>query len=102
MYKRQGRAYDVTADSAGNLTKTYSVGESARPLDAEGRAWLERLLPKMIRESGVGAESRVARFLRQGGPNAVLAEIGLIHSDGSKRTYVEQLFGCLLYTSRCV
>ena len=88
-----GRAYDVTADSAGNLTKTYSVGESARPLDAEGRAWLERLLPKIIRESGVGAESRVARFLRQGGPNAVLAEIGLIHSDGSKRTYVEQLFG---------
>ena len=87
-----GRAYDVKADSAGNLTKTYSVGWSAKPLDAEGRAWLERLLPQMIRDSGFGADRRVARILRQGGPQAVITEIGLIHSDGSKRNYIEQLF----------
>lgn len=87
-----GRAYDVKADSAGNLTKTYSVGSSVKPLDAEGREWLERLLPQMIRESGIGAEPRVARILRQGGPQAVITEIGSIHSDGSKRIYLEQLF----------
>jgi beta-lactamase regulating signal transducer with metallopeptidase domain len=87
-----GRVYDVKADSAGNLTKTYSVGSSVKPLDAEGQAWLGRLLPQMIRDSGVGAGPRVARFLRQGGPQAVISEIGLIHSDGSKRTYLEQLF----------
>ena len=87
-----GRAYDVKADSAGNLTKTYSVGWSTKPLDAEGQAWLERLLPQMIRESAIGAGPRVARILRQGGPQAVITEIGLIHSDGSKRIYVEQLF----------
>ncbi len=85
-------AYDVKADSAGNLTKTYYIGESAKPLDDEGRAWLQRLMPQLIRDSGVGVVQRVARFLRQGGPNAVEAEIGLIHSDGSKRNYVEQLF----------
>ncbi len=49
-------------------------------------------MPQMIRESGVGAERRVARILRQGGPPAVITEIGLIHSDGSKRIYLEQLF----------
>jgi beta-lactamase regulating signal transducer with metallopeptidase domain len=87
-----GRAYDVKADSAGNLTKTYSVGWSTKPLDAEGRAWLERLLPQMIRDSGIGAGPRVMRILRQGGPQAVITEIGLIHSDGSKRIYLEQLF----------
>ncbi|MGO8816990.1 MAG: M56 family metallopeptidase [Terriglobia bacterium] len=87
-----GRAYDVKADSAGNLTKTYSVGRSAKPLDSDGRAWLESLLPQVIRETAIGAESRVARFLRQGGPQAVMTEIGLIHSDGSKRVYLEQLF----------
>jgi beta-lactamase regulating signal transducer with metallopeptidase domain len=87
-----GRAYDVKADSAGNLTKTYSVGMSVKPLDAEGQAWLERLLPQMIRDSGVGAGARVARILRQGGPQAAVNEIGLIHSDGSKRIYLEQLF----------
>ena len=87
-----GRVYDVKADSAGNLTKTYSVGSSVKPLDSEGRAWLGRLLPQMIRDSGVGAGPRVARIIRQGGPQAVINEIGLIHSDGSKRIYLEQLF----------
>jgi hypothetical protein len=87
-----GRAYDVKADSAGKLTKTYSVGWSAKPLDPEGRAWLERLLPQMIRDSAIGAGPRVIRILRQGGPQAVITEIGLIHSDGSKRIYLEQLF----------
>jgi hypothetical protein len=87
-----GRAYDVKADSAGNLTKTYLVSGSAKPLDSEGRSWLGRLLPQMIRESGIGAGPRVARILRQGGPQAVITEIGLIHSDGSKRIYLEQLF----------
>ena len=86
------RAYDVQADSAGNLTKIYSVGGTTKPLDDEGREWLARLLPEAIRESGVGADRRVARILRQGGPQAVMAEIGLIHSDGSKRIYLEQLF----------
>jgi beta-lactamase regulating signal transducer with metallopeptidase domain len=87
-----GRAYDVKADSTGNLTRTYSVGWSAKPLDSEGRKWLAHLLPQMIRDSGFGAGPRVARILRQGSPEAVINEIGLIHSDGSKRIYVEQLF----------
>ena len=86
------RVYEVKADSAGNLTKTYSVGGSTKPLDPEGRAWLERFLPQMIRDSAIGAGPRVTRILRQGGPQAVITEIGLIHSDGSKRIYLEQLF----------
>jgi beta-lactamase regulating signal transducer with metallopeptidase domain len=86
------RMYDVKADSSGNLTKTYSVGSSVKPLDSEGQEWLGRLLPQVIRETGIGAGPRVARMLRQGGPEAVIHEIGLIHSDGSKRIYLEQLF----------
>jgi beta-lactamase regulating signal transducer with metallopeptidase domain len=87
-----GRGYDVKADATGNLTKTYSVGRTSKPLDDEGRAWLGRLLPQVIRDTGIGAGPRVARILRQGGPPAVIAEIGLIHSDGSRRIYLEQLF----------
>ena len=87
-----GREYDVKADETGNLTKTYSVGRTSKPLDDEGHAWLGRLLPQVIRDTGIGAGTRVARILRQGGPPAVLAEIGLIHSDGSRRIYLEQLF----------
>jgi beta-lactamase regulating signal transducer with metallopeptidase domain len=86
------RVYDVKADAAGNLTRTYSVGWSTKPMEDEGRAWLARTLPQVIRDSGIGAGPRVARILRQGGPQAVLTEIGRIHSDGSKRVYLEQLF----------
>ncbi len=87
-----GREYDVNADARGNLTKTYSVGRTAKSLDDDGRAWLARLLPQMIRDTGIGAGPRVARILRQAGPPAVIAEIRLIHGDGSKRVYLEQLF----------
>lgn len=87
-----GRVYDVKADSAGNLTRTYSVGSSVKPLDSDGEAWLGHLLPQIIRDTGIGAGPRVARILRQGGAQAVVNEIGLIHSDGSKRIYLEQLF----------
>jgi hypothetical protein len=86
------RAYEVRADSAGNLTRSYSVGWSAKPLDDEGRAWLAHTLPQGIRESGIGAGPRVARILHQGGPQAILSEIGLIHSNRSKRIYIEQMF----------
>ncbi len=86
------RSYEVKADSAGNLTKTYSVGWTTKPLDDEARAWLGRVLPQGIRDSGIGAGPRVARILRQGGPQAVITEIGLIHSNGSKRVYLELLF----------
>jgi beta-lactamase regulating signal transducer with metallopeptidase domain len=86
------RVFDVTADSAGKLTKTYSVGWTTKPLDDEGRRWLGTALPQVIRETGIGAGPRVARILRQGGPEAVLTEIGLIHSSGSRRIYVEELF----------
>jgi beta-lactamase regulating signal transducer with metallopeptidase domain len=86
------RAYEVRADAAGNLTRSYSVGWSTRPMDDQARAWLADTLPQVIRDSGIAAGPRVARFLRQGGPQAVLTEIGRIHSDGSKRVYLEQLF----------
>ena len=70
-----GRGYDVKADATGNLTKTYSVGRTSKPLDDEGRAWLQRLLPQLIRDTGIGAGPRVARILRQGGPPLSLIHI---------------------------
>jgi len=87
-----GRSYDVKADSSGSLTKTYSVGWSTKPLDDQGREWLGRFLPQLIRDSGMGAGPRVARIMRQGGPQAVISEIAMIRSDGSRRVYIEQLF----------
>ncbi len=87
-----GRSYEVKADAAGNLTKTYSLGWSAKALDSDGRAWLARMLPEVIRNSAAGAPQRIARLLHQGGPQAVLSEVGVIRNDAAKRIYLEELF----------
>jgi hypothetical protein len=58
---------------------------------ADGADWLRTILPQVARESSVGAEARVARLLRQRGPQGVLDEVRLIASDGVKRTYLSAL-----------
>ncbi len=86
------RRYEVRADTNGTLTRSYFVGGVRQELDSEGRAWLAGLLPETIREMGIDAPARVDRILHKSGPRGVLAEIGLIHSDGSKRIYLQELF----------
>jgi len=60
-------------------------------LDADGRAWLARILPEVIRETAIGAPERVKRILRQQGAGGVLAEVNKIRSDHSRRVYLENL-----------
>jgi beta-lactamase regulating signal transducer with metallopeptidase domain len=76
----------------GKLEHHYYVNASERPFEPEGRAWLRDNLPRFVRNSGFGAEARVARFLKNGGPGAVLTEIGRLDSTYVKRIYFTQLF----------
>jgi hypothetical protein len=76
---------------ANGIERLYSVDGVAKPLDADGRAWLARTLPDVIRESAIGAPERVKRILRQQGAAGVLADINKIHSDHSRRVYLENL-----------
>jgi hypothetical protein len=85
------RRYQVTADGSGHLTRSYFVDGQTKAMDDEGRAWLMQVMPEVIRETGAGAGPRVQRILRERGPTGVLAEIRLIHSDESKRIYLEEL-----------
>jgi hypothetical protein len=48
-------------------------------------------LPRIIRQSGLGAPARVARILKAKGPSGVLAEISLIEGSWSKRVYFTEL-----------
>ena len=60
--------------------------------DAERRKWLADHLLELVRTSGFAAESRVARILKQSGPDGVLQEISRITSDYVKRIYFRRLF----------
>lgn len=87
-----GRGVDIRADASGALTRRYRVGIVEKPYEPEGREWLARTLPRFIRESGIGAPARVARFLKRGGPAAVLGEITRIEGAHGKRVYLAELF----------
>ena len=85
------RRYEVTSDSSGRMVRRYLIDGREKPFDADAQAWLRAALPDLLRESGIDAPERVRRILKQGGASAVLAEIGKIHSDGTKKLYIREL-----------
>jgi hypothetical protein len=86
-----GHTIEFKADGSGNITRRYWVGSSERPFEPEGHKWVASVLPRFIRQSGIGAPARVARILKQKGPAGVLAEISLIEGSWSKRRYFSEL-----------
>ncbi len=82
---------EVKGLADGKVERTYYRNGFARPYEPEGREFLATMLQKIVRMSGFGAESRVERFLKQGGVNAVLAEIDLLQGDYARRVYYREL-----------
>lgn len=76
----------------GKIVRDYEVEGDEKALDAEGRAWLAGLLPRVLRESGIDADARGKRFLARGGADALLSEIEKIKGDYAARRYLEVLF----------
>ncbi len=83
---------EFRAASSGTIERRFWVSGRERPFDPEGRKWLAEVLPKFIRQSGIGAKARVARFMQSGGAGAVLAEITRIEGSWAKRVYFNELF----------
>lgn len=90
-YGFTSRRYQVTSDASGQIKRAYLVDGREKPLDADGKAWLRAAIPDLLRESGIDAPARVRRILKQSGVAGVLAEIGKIHSDGTKKIYIREL-----------
>ena len=86
-----GHTVEFTADASGNITRRFWTGSSERPFDPEGRKWLSSILPRFIRQTGIGAPARVARIFKAKGPAGVLAEISLIEGSWGKRKYFTEL-----------
>ena len=76
----------------GKVERSFYRSGFKRDYDAEGRSFLSNAIARMIR-SGMFASDRVARFLKQGGPEAVLAELDRMQTDSSyvKRAYYSAL-----------
>lgn len=85
------RKYEATPQSDGSLKHSYWVEGVVRSLDAEGRAWLTKMLLDTVRQSGYDAKARMQRILKQKGVNGVLEEISQIKSDYAKKLYFVEL-----------
>lgn len=85
------RSYSVEARN-GQLQRDYRVDGKRREFDAEGRAWLARVLPHLMRETGLQARERAGRILARDGVDGLLDEMGRIGSDYSRGKYLAALF----------
>jgi beta-lactamase regulating signal transducer with metallopeptidase domain len=90
-YGFTSRRYQAMPDASGQIVRHFLVDGRDKPFDADAQAWLRAALPDILRNSGIDAPERVRRILKQGGVPAVLAEIGQIHSDGTRRVYIREL-----------
>jgi hypothetical protein len=82
---------EFTADGSGNITRKFWQGVKEQPFEPEGRKWLATMLPRFIRQSGIGAPARVARIHKSGGVTGVLAEVSRIEGSWAKHVYLKEL-----------
>ena len=83
----------IEATNSGQLTKSYYVGRKEKNYNTEGKAWLAEILPEILKTTTIAAESRVERFYKRGGADAVLDVIDDMKSDFVKSTYFRLLLG---------
>jgi hypothetical protein len=93
LERRGGHERELLArpGAGGSPQLTFELDGEPRPFDEGARAWLDRLLPELFRQTGIDAAGRVGRLLARGGVEAVLAEARLIRSDSVERLYLEEL-----------
>ncbi|MFL6207306.1 MAG: hypothetical protein ACJ74W_00560 [Pyrinomonadaceae bacterium] len=86
------RRYEVRRGMDAALRRTYTVNGAAHAIDADAQHWLAQMLLVAVRQGGLDAPTRVARLLRQRGPDGVLAEVSQIEGDYGRRIYFDELF----------
>jgi hypothetical protein len=79
------------ANRGGKLERRYFVDDVEKPYDANAQQWMATLVPKVIRETALDAEGRVARIRAKGGADAVIDEIGKIDSGYARGVYIKYL-----------
>ncbi len=76
----------------GRIERTFSKNGMRRDYEPEGRQFLAAGIDKLIKRSGMFAKERVAKYLKRGGPDAVMAEIAKLgDSSYTHRIYYTEL-----------
>ncbi|HCM74991.1 MAG TPA: hypothetical protein DIS90_01320 [Cytophagales bacterium] len=81
----------IVMPEGNGLRKDYYEGRTKIAFEPSGRAWMAEILPELVRTTTIGAEGRVERFFKKGGPTAVLNEIDNLGSNYVKAKYADIL-----------
>jgi hypothetical protein len=73
--------------SGGRFERRYYVAGLSRPWNDDARRELASLIVRLVRRSGLGAESRTKSILAKRGVSGVMDEIALLESDYARRLY---------------
>jgi hypothetical protein len=79
------------AQSNGAIQRRWWKNGHEASFEPDGRAWLARRLPDLIRRTGLGLDQRFERILRLQGPEGILHEASLSPGDYVKRLYLTKL-----------
>ena len=90
------------AAANGTLTRAYFVAGMKRPWDDEAKRFLSTELPIVVRQTGLGAESRVKSIYGKKGVSGVLEEIDLLGGDYARRLYLVALIDLAAFDSTTV
>jgi beta-lactamase regulating signal transducer with metallopeptidase domain len=88
---RNRRRVEISAEGGG-LERRWLVDGDEQPWGDPARAWLADALLVLVRRAGINAEARALRIFRQGGAEALIAEIDLLQSDYVAAQYYTVLF----------
>ena len=69
----------------------YTVDGKPRPFDGEGQQWLAGCLSEVVSETGLGADVRVARLVRESGVQGVLDEVSRVTNPRVRTLFLLEL-----------
>ena len=84
------RSMEFTRQPDGSVGRRFVVNGEETAVDWDARAWLARMLPEILRRTGINASERATRILDHQGFEALSAEVRLLPRDTDRVRYLQE------------
>ena len=84
------RSVEFTRHPDGSVGRRFVVNGEETAVDKDARAWMARMLPEILRQTGINASERAARILDRQGFEALFAEVRLMSRDTDRLRYLQK------------
>lgn len=88
-YGDHDRRLTIQRGDGNALQRAYRIDGNAKPFDAEAQTWLTQTLTYLLRHTGFQAEARAQWILKTRGIQGLVAELGELSGDYTRRVYYQ-------------